>query len=151
MNNPADKPLKTTRFLGLIFGLISLGLILAGLALFLITNSLSASDAKVQGTVVRLLGSSDRKAPVVEYVVNGTTYEHRSGLYSSPPAFAVGDSVTVLYDPNKPEDSRLDSYRAEWLVAFILGVVGLAFSIPAGILWLLNTPMKPRQSRQKKL
>ena len=136
MRRSKQNPVKTFRILSLVFGLLSLGFILAGLGVLLITNSLTSSYLRTEGTVVSLVGSN-RKAPVVDYVVSGNTYEHRSGLNTSPPSFVVGDKVTILYDPASPQNSRIEGYGVEGLISLIFWIVGGAFLIPTLIMLLL--------------
>ena len=47
------------------------------------------------------------RAPTVRYVVNGTPYEYTAahGRYRQP--LRVGDTVTVLYDPDHPAVARI--------------------------------------------
>jgi hypothetical protein len=44
---------------------------------------------------------------------------------------SVGDSVRVLYDPRQPRDARVWSFRATWLVAVIVALIGVAIGIGA--------------------
>ena len=64
---------------------------------------------------------------------NGRTYNAVSTSSSNPPAYQVGQSIQVLYDPHYPEHNRIDSFWHLWgftaaflLVAAILAVLGFA-------------------------
>lgn len=49
---------------------------------------------------------------------------------SSPPEWAVGDEVTVRYDPASPESARIESWTSDlllWLLPGITGIVGIGF------------------------
>lgn len=52
---------------------------------------------------------------------------------SSPPAFSVGERVTVRYVPGRPDEARIDSFLETWFVSLILGLLGtIFFSVGAG-------------------
>jgi hypothetical protein len=49
---------------------------------------------------------------------------------SSPPEWAVGDAVTVRYDPAYPGSARIESWTSDlllWLLPGITGIVGIGF------------------------
>lgn len=128
---------KDVRILSIVFGLLGLGLVGAGLVIFLVSNFLSSGNVGVAGKVVDLTVRRNSQAPIIEYVVNGKSYQHTSPIYSSLDLYKVGDAVMISYDPNAPQNSYIDSYRVEWLVAGIIGTVGIGFGVAAGILRLL--------------
>jgi hypothetical protein len=37
----------------------------------------------------------------------------------------IGDSVPILYDPDRPEDIRIDTGRNPWLVPLVVGLFGV--------------------------
>jgi len=64
---------------------------------------------------------------------DGRTYNAVSTSSRNPPAYQVGQSIQVLYDPHYPEHNRIDSFWHLWgftaaflLVAAILAVLGFA-------------------------
>lgn len=145
MRRTRQNPVKTFRILSLVFGLLSLGFILAGFGILLVSNLLTSSYVRTEGTVVRMTTGSNRQAPIVDYVVSGNTYEHHSGLNTSPPSFAVGEKVTILYDPTNPQSSRIEGYGVEGLISLILWIVGGAFLIPSLIMLLLYFTQRKRR------
>ncbi|MCC7359429.1 MAG: DUF3592 domain-containing protein [Anaerolineales bacterium] len=90
------------------------------------------AGATTSGRVVDILVSSDDDgdsyAPVVEYTVRSLDYQ-LIGTYTNPPAYAVGDRVTVRYDRANPETARLDSFVELWLFPLVFGGVGLLLFI----------------------
>ena len=56
----------------------------------------------------------------------GRTYTVRSGWASSRPSHRIGEAVTVLYPPEKPEAARIQSFQTLWLLPTVLGCSGLA-------------------------
>lgn len=77
------------------------------------------------GTVIDLDVSSsddggDTYAPIVEYTVGGQTYSFNTRNYSGPPAYHIGQQVTVLYDPANPKTVRINNFWELWLLPGIL-------------------------------
>lgn len=102
-----------------------------------------AREQSVPGRVADLVARRDSDGdeifyPVVEYVLpDGMPKRVELSFGTSPPSYAKGDAVTVLYDPEDPSDARIDSTGSaivEWLVPMITGVIGLAFTIVTLIL-----------------
>ena len=58
--------------------------------------------------------------------------------YSSPPDYAIGDRVRVLYDRTNPLDARVDGFWETWLFPLIFAAIGSA-CIGGGALELRNT------------
>ena len=71
-----------------------------------------------QGVVVDLAvshsssGDGHTYAAVVEFKVDGSTYRFTDSVGSNPPMHHRGDSVAVLYDPDRPRHARVD--RGAW-------------------------------------
>src|SRR5688572_9594713 len=111
-----------------------LWIILLGVAAYLGWNSWqqSADAESVTGTVVSMRqvsatrpGGVSTYAPTISYTVNGRSYTYRSSSSSFPPAYKVGDTVTLEYAPGDPNDVRVDSWWAQWLLPALLGGAGL--------------------------
>lgn len=94
--------------------------------------------ASADGTVVALdesvsTDSDGRRSrtyrPVVEFApASGAVRTFTSRTGSSPPAYDVGERVTVLYDPQDPDDARLKGTFSLWGLAIILGGIGVGFA-----------------------
>lgn len=69
--------------------------------------------------------------PVVEYVsADGRRHSVQMSEGSSSPSQEVGDQVTVLYNPERPLDARIQSfgsYALMWVLPGITGILGLGF------------------------
>lgn len=78
------------------------------------------------GIVTRLEESSDGDggccvySPVVEFEANGQTYSFESDNASYPPAYDVGEQVSVLYDPSDPNAAQINKWTERWLMPVIL-------------------------------
>lgn len=77
-------------------------------------------------------------APRVRFVVAAGEREFVSPFGSSPPAFAVGDAVRVLYDPVDPDRAEIDRFGQLWGPVLVCGALGLLLSALGG--WLVRTP-----------
>ena len=69
--------------------------------------------------------------PVVEFTANdGKCREVQLSEGSFPPAYEIGDEVTVLYEPDHPLDVRIKSFGSSalmWILPGITGLLGIAF------------------------
>jgi hypothetical protein len=89
------------------------------------------------GTVIEMEESSTNEggccvySPVIEFQVNGQTYTFDGGNASNPPAYQVGETVPVIYDPTDPDTAQINKWSERWLFPLII--------IPAMILGALIT------------
>ena len=69
--------------------------------------------------------------PVVEFTArDGKRRSVQLNEGSWPPAYEVGEEVTVLYEPEKPLDARIKSVGSSalmWILPGITGILGVAF------------------------
>ena len=122
---PRRRPSPIVAFVFLVIGVVFTGV---GAFLLISEWTFLSTAQETKGTVVRLVpGSRGSKAPVFRYEVNGVTHEVESSVASSPPAFAVGEIVTVYYRPDRPEDGHLKSFVHQWLFPSIFGGIGVLF------------------------
>lgn len=59
---------------------------------------------------------------------NGKEVRAEGSVASNPPCCRVGDRVRVRYDPARPENAALTGFMQSWLVASILGGMGVVFA-----------------------
>ena len=127
MTNPLKKNFYTVFFgifatVGTIMGIVAAGV-------WFYSNRLTRDGVRTTGTVVQLVGSQSR-APVVEFETTaGDRQVYTSSMYSSPPAYQVGETVTLWYAPEDPERVMLDGLE-RWLLPLIMG---LFFAVFGGI------------------
>ena len=87
---------------------------------------LEQGGERTTGNVVRLEESNSSEggccvySPVVEFTAGGQTHSFESGNASDPPAYDVGEEVSVLYDPANPETAQIDSFFERWLFPIII-------------------------------
>jgi hypothetical protein len=112
---------------------LAVALVSGGFTARFISHSVVAS-----GTVTGLDEQSGENgkmfAPEYTFVAqDGRTYNAVSTSASNPPAYQVGQSIRVFYDPHYPEHNRIDSFWNLWgftaaalLFSAILVVLGFA-------------------------
>jgi hypothetical protein len=85
--------------------------------------------------------------PVVEFALpDGTHKTVQLAEGSWPPAHEIGEQVTILYDPEKPINARIQSTSSnilKWLVPGITGTMGVAFLAAAIMVGWFFRPSSP--------
>jgi hypothetical protein len=59
-------------------------------------------------------------SPVIEFAANGQTYSFEGANASNPPAYDVGEEVSVLYDPANPDTAQINKWTERWLFPMII-------------------------------
>lgn len=124
----------------ILLSLIPLGV---GLLFLVISILVSSSMRKfvskaqqTQGTIVDMVlsrGSSSSStnasytyAPVFEFrAISGQMIRVQESVSSNPPQFQVGETVEVLYDPEDPQNARINKWSNLYLFPTLFGVIGL--------------------------
>jgi hypothetical protein len=129
---------------------IGIGLLFAcvGIGLGIRSWSLESNARRADGTVLRLVSSGNRggMSPIIQYEVDGRTFEIQSSISSSPPGYSVGEKVKVLYLPDQPAAGSLDSFAERWLLPLIFGGLGSVFALVGVIILLTRGGTKPNKS-----
>ena len=126
----AGEPYKLAfAIIGTVLAVISFG---AGIE----SRNFLAGAVQTKGTVIKLVGKVNDagESPIVRYQVDGVSYEVEEDGASSPPAHSIGDVVTVVYQPGRPERGRVASDAAQpW---FIFATVSAAVGVwgPFGVI-----------------
>jgi hypothetical protein len=128
--------------LSIFTGVAVIMLLVAGIASFnnirKINREESASGRVVDMTKQLEYDEEDRDRiigetyyPVVEFTANdGKRRQVQLSEGSWPPAYEIGDEVTVLYEPDHPLDARIKSFASSagmWILPSITGFLGIAF------------------------
>jgi hypothetical protein len=92
------------------------------------------SSASADGVVValrRVPGSTKKSlAPIIRFTAqNGMSFTVGSNIYQSPSTWQLGGHVRVLYQEDRPENARIDTFWQLWMPQFVLGIVGGGFSV----------------------
>lgn len=124
---------------GAVYGLKNLWFVKNG-------NSAAGTVTRLERVVLQGSGhQGEAYAPVVEFTAAGgrnVTFTHRISGHINPgptqdviPPYQKGDNVTVLYDPQNPEDATLYDPLSLWLFPGALSGVGvlLLFGVWNGV------------------
>ncbi len=140
----------------LISGVVALIVLLVAVA-FGVERALFFSSADTTtGTVVELRDnpwsntSRRGKYPVVEFTPRGGGTRRCEGGSSRPPAYRVGEQVTVHYDRDDPADARLDSFAELWLVPAVASGLSVVLVPLAGLQLFLYARRRSRESLRTK-
>jgi hypothetical protein len=150
------KPDKTLGFMGAIFGGAGALFLVIALVLILNTRAFLATAERAPGVVIENVRHSGSKgstfAPRVRFTAaGGREVVFVGGVSSSPPSHDVGERVTVVYPPGKPEDARIESFFQLYFAPFILGLLGSIFGAVGGGLVLVPRLGERRRERARSL
>ena len=120
--------------------LAAAGALVLAVGLFLIfrLRSFLARAVSTQGQVIDLVSSSTTEGgtthyPRVEFTgADGTSHSFQHDVGSNPPAFDVGESVPVRYDPDDPEKAKIAKVLSLWTEPVLVTAVGIGL-ILAGL------------------
>ena len=124
---------RLSRLFAGVFGLV--GLALLAVAAFTAHSTLAFRESAtlVEGSVVAIEGGR----PLVEFVDReGAPHRVTGSVSSNPPAYDVGERVTVRHPPGRPAEARIDGWLESWFLPTLFGGLGAVFaSIGAGF-WI---------------
>lgn len=100
--------------------------------LYMNTQNFIAKAQKAEGVVVKNIRSrsddSYTYSPAVKFQTrDGRTVKFVSKLGSGTPTYSVGEQVEVLYDEDKPEAAKINSFLSLYFGSMILGIIGGMF------------------------
>lgn len=114
---------------------VAVGLFFFAFGLYLIRSDKARAarcTEQVTGVVVEMLekpGKSNRLyAPVFEYSYGGEDFRQESPWYSYPPEFSTGEEVTIMLNPDDPDDYFVVGHKASSTMARIFIIIGLAIA-----------------------
>ena len=129
----------------LMIPLLFLGVAVLMLAIFAFSalRAIQAGAREVQaaGRVIEMVERPDQNGrafyyPLVQFTLPGGSVQITQVSEGSwPPAYQVGERVTVAYDPQQPDEARIlsvNSSLGRWTLALISGILAAAFLAAAG-------------------
>ncbi len=137
--------MKAVRIIGIVIILCSI--VPLGIAGYWYSNTESFLDQAVE-TVATVVDVEKRASddgsmyyPVFSFLdKDGNSHTIHSKTGSYPPAYKRGETVSIYYDPELPEKTKLDSFVCLWLGPAISGALGIV-PVFIGVLVLLVGPM----------
>jgi hypothetical protein len=145
---------KLFRIIGLVFGLIGLLLLVwcwfsyQNTAAFL-THAIPTSGQVIKNEHRNSSGGKTTCYPVIAFATERGEHTEFTSNGSGLCAYAVGETVPVLYDPAVPSQAREHSFWGLWLLTAMLGAMGLGFTTLGFTGWWINLPLPPRPSAKK--
>lgn len=131
--------------LALVFAAVGLTLLLVAGIWAGIRASTISGYAHAEGTVVSYNFNGRSYSPVVVFrAPNGTLVRFASSVASRPPAYSIGESVSVLYPPGHPQDAVLDDFLQLWFVQTLLALIGTPFFILGCVFFIVVRVQKRR-------
>jgi hypothetical protein len=117
------------------------GFVMLAIALFWATSTRSfvARASTAQGTVIELVESRSNNSsvyyPRVSFsTARGERVAFRASVGSNPPQYTKGETVEVLYLPERPYDAKINGALSLWFGPALVGSMGAVFFlIGAGI------------------
>lgn len=109
--------------------------------------SLYLREVRTTGAVTALTTHVAAGGDVLYYPVitfrlpDGARHSVEIAEGSDPPAYAVDQSVTVVYDPERPDHARIASSFSLpplWILPAITGFLGIAFLLAASLAWWIG-------------
>lgn len=121
-------------FIGFLFSLIGIGLLLYGIFnLYKVWRQL-ADSATADGTVIAF-GTQAGKGgyiycPQVAFSIpTGQNFKFQSNLGMQPPSYRIGEQVQVVYSKINPQQAEIDSATALWFVPGCMVLMALLFTV----------------------
>ena len=114
----------------IVFGLVGAVASVFGAYSYVSTKDWIARSAKAEAVVTENIAVRDDKnkvayAPVYKFATaDGKEIVAQSSSSSNPASYAVGERLTVLYDPAIPTSVSADSFLDLWLLPTILLGIG---------------------------
>jgi hypothetical protein len=108
------------------FNLFFAGFCLWGAYAGYVSWKLEQNGETTTGRVVRLEESSSSEggccvySPVIEFDANDQIYSFEGDNASYPPAYEVGEEVSILYDPAEPDTAQINKWTERWLFPIII-------------------------------
>ncbi|HSY17399.1 MAG TPA: DUF3592 domain-containing protein [Candidatus Acidoferrales bacterium] len=122
---------KHTAFVGRLVLVLGLACLIVDLGVSVHTWHFKQVAQHASGTIIEMLQDKGKDSGGTSYAptfrfqdANGMTHTVSSSMYTSPPEFHVGDIVPVLYQGDRPQAARIDSYWQVWGQATLLGIIG---------------------------
>ncbi|WP_111657207.1 DUF3592 domain-containing protein [Isoalcanivorax indicus] len=142
------------------FTAVGVVLLAVAVGLGLNTQRFVAESHTATGQVVALDASRSSDGgttwrPVVSFRAgDGQTYRFSSQVSSNPPAYKRGETVTVLYAPEQPDNARIKGLFSLWGGVLICALVGVMFTSVGGVaalapLWARRRAAQLRQTGRR--
>jgi hypothetical protein len=131
--------------------IIALGCLVAGIGVCLAVGwyRFASTALRTEGIVVRMVRGNDdgTSAPVVRYQAGRHAFELKGSVYSSPPAYSVGEKVHVRYQRDQPGAGRIDSFTERGLAPLLCAGSGVIL-MAVGLVVISGRPRRHSRGRR---
>jgi hypothetical protein len=145
------------RWFPMIFLAVGLACLAGAAAAHLQRLDFERHAVRVEARVISLLqrrstqGSSPVWAPVFRFTTNdGQVVRVSSSSAANPPAYEVGQTVALLYDPEHPQRAEEITFSSRYLAPLLLLGLGLPFVGVGVAAWRLSTSASTSTSASRK-
>jgi len=121
----------------------------AAILLFLRSRRFLEGAVSVQGLVTGISERSGSEggtvySPVVQFTtVEGQSLTFTDSVGQSPPKYSEGDTVKVMYPPDKPGAARIPSWFRMWFLSSFSALFAVIFLGTGGFLYLSGSDSEP--------
>jgi hypothetical protein len=134
-SSQADSGRDPFNLMGKIFAAVGILLTCVMLFIFYLKQNTIAKSQRETGYVIDFDYSGNSSAPRIEYQWNGVRHKFQSNVYTTPPAYRLGEKVELFINKEDPSDVVINSFTGRWLAVMIVGGIGLFF-FAFGILFI---------------
>lgn len=128
------------RAMGLLAVVLSSVVLVVALAMAAYSWRFLSKAVRSDGKVVKLDERNGVYYPVYTFADSqGRSHTGYSSMGSSPPDYAVGDTIKVLFQPKHPTNTMVDDFVHLWLFPVAFGGAGL-FWLVTGIFLIHRFP-----------
>lgn len=126
-----DRGFRIARYASIFFIVIGIGLLIGAAVSFQKTHTLIQQGITTEGTVLKLNREIDSEGdvfyyPLISFVTEaGQEIRFESKLGSGSPDYTEGQTVAILYTPEKPTDARINDFQNLYFLPLVLGGLGL--------------------------
>lgn len=137
------KPMKLLAMIFLIIGIVFTSMIGVFTAINLnVKNNYTPIEATIVDFARHRSGDKSSTLTVVEYSADGQKYENFLNSYSS--TWSVGDSITVYYNPENPEQITFD---IPIFMFIVFGTMGIVFIIVGSVFAVKERKLNNKKKR----
>ncbi|MBN1372289.1 MAG: DUF3592 domain-containing protein [Anaerolineaceae bacterium] len=138
---------RFTKMMLAIFGGVGLLLSLIAILIALNIHRKTLNEVQVQGVVTQLMigeyeNGNEFYFPVIEFpLTDGTRQTVQVNEGSSTMDYEPGQSVTIRYLPDQPEEARIESFSStalRWQGPILIGLVGAGFFAMTAFAWKMT-------------
>ncbi len=141
-NGVFSGPDKVISLLSTVFLCIAILLLAIGATIGYNTNQQLNRSLSLKGKVVGFdHKTGDTSIPIVEFIQNGKVRRVTGRVGSSPPAYDIGEELTVYIFDDGEEEVLLDGIFELWVGPLILGFIGSIFLFIGGGMYAINRKM----------